>query len=238
MGWQPHAGPSDMMTSLKTPEDREKSEFRESMIAAMRDDGTMLLQTVSMSGGLPVQECNFGGEWQDMGISPLDAAKALMAPVNRTVDATIIDALDVCPHNTGPAAPPSVLVERAMAEIGGTDERVSALITPAFDDCMNEESDYRNAPFVHLGAGMARLWRGVNWIVHPRLPGCISGPSKCFMYRRSAIAYCMDTDIDARFHRSEEYRETYGRVSIFMGANISDIKGVAVMVHDKKATVA
>jgi len=81
-------------------------------------------------------------------------------------------------------------------------------------------ADYiNNKPFE--GSLTQYRWAGVNWIVHPNLPGAGTAAEKCFMYHRTAIGHAVNTgDMQSVIGYEEKQDLSYARCSAYLGSQI------------------
>jgi len=169
--------------------------------------------------------------------------------INRQVDSDIITELNTGTVNTGAATTASMeLSVHALTILQNSDVpwdgNITGLITPAYNGYLLQIPEYASADFVDLremnGAPSAwndqvkaKQWMGVNWIVHPALPGAATAAEKCFMYHKSAIGHAMDMDsFDTAVGYDDEQDYSYARASCFMGTEILQNSGVVVINHD------
>ena len=118
--------------------------------------------------------------------------------MNRRYDTQILEALGKATRSTGAAQTGGLdLALHAKTILGvsevDNDGMLTAVITPAFEAFLLKEDSFRSSDFVTFapldgsdpkesGYGYYR-WAGVNWIVHPRLPGVNTADERCFMYQ-------------------------------------------------------
>jgi hypothetical protein len=177
------------------------------------------------------------------------------AVINRKIDQDIITQLNTGTVNTGAAATASLaLALRAKTILGNSsvpfDGNVWALVTPAYEAYLMQIKEFASADYVTVkpmanaeaaykdAPGFYR-WLGVNWIVHPNLPGKGTNAEKCFMYHRSAIGHAANVgEMSTAVGYDEEQDYSFARASIFMGGKLLQNSGVVVMNHDGSALVA
>jgi hypothetical protein len=94
-------------------------------------------------------------------------------------------------------------------------------------------ADYvNNKPFEASGLTAFR-WAGINWIVHPNLPGKGTSAEKCFLYHKSAIGHAVNSDgMDVEIDYNKEQAYSWARTSIYMGSKILQNSGIVVLNHD------
>lgn len=178
-----------------------------------------------------------------------------MGVINRKIDSDIITVLNTATQDTGSATPATLgMALRAKTILGNNevpfDGNVWAAITPAYEAYLLQAKEFGNAEYVSMkpletGAtawkdtvGFYR-WLGVNWLVHPNLPGVGTNAEKTFMYHRSAIGHGVDTKgIQSPIGYDEEQDYSWARATVFMGSVLLQNSGVVVMNHDGSALVA
>jgi hypothetical protein len=125
-----------------------------------------------------------------------------MGVINRKLDADIIAELNTATQDTGTAQVADLgLAMYGLTILGNNevpmDSNISALITPAFHAYLMQTKEFANAEYVNNKPFTSALtmyrWAGVNWIVHPNLPGKGTASEKCFMYHKSAIGNAINT---------------------------------------------
>lgn len=189
----------------------------------------------------------FASQGDGRRIMQMTSAKVM----NRKRDAQIITELDTATNDTGAAVTASLnLVVKARAILGNAEvdieeeDNMFGLITPAFEAYLLQVKEFGNADYVDVKpfAGPARKmrrWAGVNWIVHPRLPGKATAAEHCFMYHRNSIGHAINTgEIKTAAGYNEENDYYFARTSAFMGAKLLQNSGVVMMIHDGSAYVA
>lgn len=172
-----------------------------------------------------------------------------MGVINRKADDQIIDELSNGTLDTGAAATASMnMIIKAKTGLGNNavpfDGNIYAAITPAFEGYLYQIKEFNNVQYVDVkpvpGADPAYAnrvkmfrWLGVNWIVHPLLPGVGTASETCFMYHRSAIGHAIDTaGIQAVVDYEREHDYSYARTTAYMGAKLLQNTGVVRMIHD------
>lgn len=181
--------------------------------------------------------------------------RTTMSVINRKIDSDIITELNTGTVNTGAAAVGSLalaLKARTILQNADVpwDSQLSALITPAFEYYLMQIDSFSSMDYVdikplHTGDGgwadrkQVRKWMGVNWIVHPNLPGKETNAEKCFMYHSSAIGHAVDTGgLNTAVGYEEEQDYSFARCTCFMGTQILQNTGVVVINHDGSVPVA
>ncbi|WP_236036407.1 phage capsid protein [Rhizorhabdus histidinilytica] len=178
-----------------------------------------------------------------------------MAVINRKIDSDIITTLNTGTLDTGAAATASLnMALRSKTILGNNgvpfDGQIGALITPAFEAYLLMIKEFANADYVTKKPmenaetawkdqpGFYR-WLGVNWVVHPNLPGAGTSAEKCFMFHKSAIGHAANTEgLQTPVGYDEEQAYSWARASIDMGAVLLQNSGVIVMNHDGSAFAA
>lgn len=168
-----------------------------------------------------------------------------MAVLNRKIDSDIITELNTATQDTGAAVTASLsLAMHAKVILGNNDVpadgNIFSLITPAFEAYLMQTKEFASAdyvnkkPFDDNGGIMTMFrWAGVNWIVHPNLPGKGTNAEKCFMYHKNAIGHAADTSgMDSAVGYDDEQAYSFARSSIHMGAKILQSSGIVVLNHD------
>lgn len=181
--------------------------------------------------------------------------RTTMAVINRKIDQDIIGTLNTATNDTGAATTGSVeLALYALTILGNNavplDGNVTALITPGLLNYLMRTREFASAEYVSQKPmdnsplswadkpGYYR-WVGVNWLVHPNLPGAGTTAEKCFMYHRNAIGHAADVaGMKTPVGYDEEQDYTFARASIFMGAQLLQNAGVVVINHDGSAFAA
>lgn len=178
-----------------------------------------------------------------------------MGVINRKIDSDIITEL-----NTGTVALTAVvtaslqLVTKAKTILGNAsvpwDSNITGLITPAFEAYLYSVKEFGNAEYINgkpLPGGDPAWrdkptqirWMGINWIVHPNLPGKGTTAEKCFLYHKSALGHAANVaGMTSVVGYDEEQDYSYARASIDMGSQILQNSGIVVINHDGSALVA
>lgn len=171
-----------------------------------------------------------------------------MGVINRDIDQTILTELATASQSTGAAATASLtLVLRAKTILGNNevpfDNNISAVVSPAFHAYLMQIDEFASADFVNnkpfTSEQQMFRWVGVNWIVHPNLPGKGTNAEQCFMYHASAVGHACNIDeLQSEIGFNAEQQYSWARTSIFMGAKLLQNAGVVTMAHDGSALVA
>ncbi len=172
-----------------------------------------------------------------------------MAVINRKSDQDIISELLNATNDTGTTTTMSLSLAMYAKTILGNldvpmDGQISALITPAAEAYLMQTKEFASAdyvnskPFEQTDLTMFR-WAGVNWIVHPNLPGKGTSAEKMFMYHKSAIGHAMDSEnVNTAVGYDEEQDYSFARASMFMGSKLLQNNGIVVINHDGSAFAA
>ncbi len=165
-----------------------------------------------------------------------------MAVVNRKLDQDIITELNTATQDSGTATTASLnLVMYGLTVLGNNavplDGNISALITPAFHAYLMQTKEFASADYVDnkpfSGAMTMYRWAGVNFIVHPNLPGKGTSAEKCFLYHKNAIGNAINTGgIQTAVGRDEEQDYSYARTSMYTGSKVLQNSGIFVFNHD------
>lgn len=178
-----------------------------------------------------------------------------MGVINRKVDSDIITELNTGTQDTGATATASMSMALRAKTILGVNEvpfdgNVWAAITPAFEAYLLQVPEFSNSQWVSTKpvetgqtawkdvVGFYR-WLGVNWLVHPNLPGVGTNAEKTFMYHSTAIGHAVNTaGIQTPIGYDEEQDYSWARATVFMGSKLLQNSGIVVMNHDGSAFVA
>lgn len=165
-----------------------------------------------------------------------------MAVLNRRIDQDVISALSSATLTTGASTTGSLdLATYALAILGNNevemDGNISALITPAFYSYLLRTKEFANAQYVNNkpfeGALTMFRWAGINWIVHPNLPGKGTNAEKCYVYHKNAIGHAISVgDLDTAVGYDAEQDYSYARCTAFFGSLLLQNTGVVVVNHD------
>lgn len=171
-----------------------------------------------------------------------------MGVINRKIDSDIITELNTATQDTGTAQTANLnLVMWGLTILGNNDvpidSNISALITPAFHAYLMQTKEFANVEYVNnkpfAGTPMAYRWAGVNFIVHPNLPGKATNAEKCFLYHKNAIGHAVNTGgIDTKVGYDDEQDYSFARCTVFMGSKILQNSGIVVLNHDGSAYAA
>lgn len=165
--------------------------------------------------------------------------------INRKVDEDIITELNAATVDTGAAALASLkMVTNALATLGEADvpineeDNMFGLISPKFQSNLMQIPEYSSADYVEVKplVGPSRIyrrWAGVNWIMHPALPGGGTASETNFLYHRNAIGHAMQMSaMDMAVGYDEQDAYSFARCSMHMGSKLLQNSGVVKLIHD------
>jgi hypothetical protein len=227
------------------------------------DSGNAQAVTRGLNGLIPARSDNLNQntatllEWHDLvrrtqfnifasqGDGRRIMQETTMAVINRKVDEDIINELATATQDTGATQTGSLaLVMYAQAVLGNNavplDGNISALITPAFHAYLMQTKEFASVDYVNNKPFTNQLlqyrWAGINFIVHPNLPGKGTAAEKTFMYHKNAIGQAINTGgIDTAVDYEKEHDYSYARSTVFMGSKLLQNSGVVQMLHDGSA---
>lgn len=230
------------------------------------DSGAATAVTRGLNGLIPARADNLNQftatlvEWHDLArrtsfnlfASQGDGRRIMqdttMSVINRQIDNDIITELNTATQDTGTAATASLsMVMYGIAILGNNavelDGNVSAIITPAFHAYLMQTKEFASGDYVgskpFSGQRMTYNWAGVNFIVHPNLPGKGTNAEKCFLFHKNAIGHAINTGgIDSKVGYDEEQDYSFARCTAFMGSKVLQNSGIVVMNHDGSAYAA
>ena len=230
------------------------------------DSGAATAVTRGLNGKIPARADNLNQftatlvEWHDLArrtsfnlfASQGDGRRIMqdttMSVINRRIDEDIITELNTATQDTGTAATASLsMVMYGIAILGNNavelDGNVSAIITPAFHAYLMQTKEFASGDYVgskpFSGQRMTYNWAGVNFIVHPNLPGKGTAAEKCFLFHKNAIGHAINTGgIDSKVGYDEEQDYSFARCTAFMGSKVLQNSGIVVMNHDGSAYAA
>lgn len=179
--------------------------------------------------------------------------RTTMAVINRKIDSDILTELATATVTAGAAAPASDVVckkAKAILQLAEVpwDNNIFAIISPAFEANLEQIDAYTSADYVDVKPNTqttgwndkpkARRWMGVNWIVHPNVPGVGTASESCFMFHKSAIGHAANVGgMNTAIGYDDEQDYSYCRASIFMGTQLLQNSGVVKILHDGSAYV-
>ena len=216
------------------------------LIPARADDLTQLTATLAEWHDL-VRRTSFN-LYASQGDGRRIMQETTMGVLNRKIDQDIIAELSNATLTTGTAATGSLaLAMHAKTILGNNDVpidgNISALITPAFEAYLMQTKEFASADYVNgkpfeNSLSMFR-WAGVNWIVHPNLPGKGTSSETVFMYHKNAIGHACDTTaVSTAAGYDEEQDYSFARTTAFMGSKILQNTGIVKIAHDGSAFAA
>lgn len=170
------------------------------------------------------------------------------AVINRKLDSDIITELSTATQDTGATQTASLSqVMYGLAILGNNsvplDGNISALITPAFHAYLMQTKEFASADYVDnkpfSGALTMYRWAGVNFIVHPNLPGKGTSAEKCFLYHKNAVGNAINSGgIQTAVGVDEEQDYSYARTTVYTGSKVLQNSGIVVFNHDGSAFAA
>lgn len=178
-----------------------------------------------------------------------------MGVVNRKIDNDILTTLNTGTLDTGTTGTATLqMALRAKTILGQNgvpfDGNVWAVISPGFEAYLLQVKEFSHAEYVTKlpidtgetawadKVGFYR-WLGVNWMVHPNVPGVGTSAEKCFMYHSTAIGHAVDSnDLQSLVGYDEEQGYSWARTTINLGSALLQNAGVVVMNHDSSAWAA
>lgn len=177
--------------------------------------------------------------------------KASVDVLNRDIDQVIIDELDTATLTTGSAVTANLnLVVKAKVILGNNEvptveeDNMFAVISPAFEGYLMSVTEFTSADYVEIKpfvgpAKRMRRWYGLNWIVHPNLPGVGTSSESCFMYHKNAIGHAANSkEMSVLVDYDGKQDLSWSRASLFHGAKKLQNSGIVKMVHDASAYAA
>jgi hypothetical protein len=176
---------------------------------------------------------------------------ASVAVLNRDIDQVILDELDTATLTTGSAVTASLnLVIKSRVILGNNEVPITeedsmfAVISPAFEGYLMQVTEFSSADYVEVKpfvgpAKRMRRWAGVNWMVHPNVPGVGTSSESCFMYHKNSIGHAANSkEMSVLVDYDGKQDLSWSRASLFHGAKKLQNSGIVKMVHDASAYVA
>lgn len=170
---------------------------------------------------------------------------ASVAVMNRNIDQVIFDELSTATQTTGAAQKATLnLVIKARVLLGNQkvpitdEENMFAVISPAFEGYLMQVTEFSSADYIEVKpfvgpAKRMRRWAGVNWIVHPSVPGLGTASESCFMYHQNAMGHAANSkEMDVKVDYDGKQDLSWSRASLFHGAKKLQNIGIVIMVHD------
>lgn len=230
------------------------------------DSGSATAVTRGVNGLIPARADNLNqytatlAEWHDLvrrtsfnifasqGDGRAIMQQTTQAVLNRKIDQDIITELSTATNDTGAARTGSLDLSMYAKTILGNNEvpadgNISALITPAFEAYLMQTKEFASVDYVNNKPFESNLtmfrWAGVNWIVHPNLPGKGTNAEKCFMYHKDAIGHAADlAGLSTAVGFDEEQDYSFARATGYFGSKLLQNRGVVVINHDGSAFAA
>ena len=224
------------------------------------DSGNATAVTRGLNGLIPARADNLNQytatlqEWHDLvrrnsfnlfasqGDGRRIMQETTMSVINRKTDQDIISVLEGATQNTGAAQTASLdLVVWAKAILGNNavplDGNVNALVSPAFEAYLFQIKEFANAQYVNNkpfeGSLTMFRWAGINFIVHPNVPGKGTNAEQCFIYHKNAVGHAINMgDINTAVGYDDEQDYSFCRASAFMGSQLLQNPGVVAITHD------
>ncbi len=224
------------------------------------DSGNATAVTRGLNGLIPARADNLNQytatlqEWHDLvrrnsfnlfasqGDGRRIMQETTMSVINRKTDQDIISVLEGATQNTGATQTASLdLVVWAKAILGNNavplDGNVNALVSPAFEAYLFQIKEFANAQYVNNKPFEGNLtmfrWAGINFIVHPNVPGKGTNAEQCFIYHKNAVGHAINMgDINTAVGYDDEQDYSFCRASAFMGSQLLQNAGVVAITHD------
>lgn len=216
------------------------------LIPARPDDNQQLTATLVEWHDL-VRKTNFN-IFASQGNQRQIMQETSMGVVNRKLDSDIIAELNTATQDSGATRTASLdLVMYGLAVLGNNavplDGNISALITPAFHAYLMQTKEFASADYVNNKPFTSALtmyrWAGINFIVHPNLPGKGTTAEKCFLYHKSAIGNAINTGgIETSVGMDDEQSYSFARTTLYTGSKVLQNSGIFVLNHDGSAFAA
>jgi hypothetical protein len=177
--------------------------------------------------------------------------EASVSVLNRNIDQVIIDELDTATLTTGAAVTASVnLCIKARTILGNNEvplweeDNMFAVISPAFEGYLMQATEFSSADYVEVKpfvgpAKRMRRWMGLNWMVHPNLPGVGTASESCFMYHKNSMGHAANSkEMQVLVDYEGKQDLSWSRASLFHGAKKLQNSGIVKMVHNAGEYVA
>lgn len=213
------------------------------LIPARPDDNQQLTATLAEWHDLVIKT-NFN-VFASQGNQRRIMQETTMAVINRKFDQDIIAELNTATQDSGAVRTADLaLVMYGTTVLGNNavpmDGNISALISPAFHAYLMQTKEFASADYVNNKPFTDELtmyrWAGVNFIVHPNLPGKGTINEKCFLYHKSAIGNAVNTGgVEAPIGYNEEQGYSFARASMYTGSKVLQNSGIFVFNHDGSA---
>lgn len=168
-----------------------------------------------------------------------------MNVINRKLDQDIINELNTATQDSGAVRTANLdLVMYGIAVLGNNavplDGNISALITPAFHAYLMQTKEFASAQYVNntpfADALTMYRWAGINFIVHPNLPGKGTNVERCFLYHKASIGNAMSSEgLKVAVGMDDEQDYSFARTTMYTGSKLLQNNGVFVFNHDGSA---
>ena len=162
--------------------------------------------------------------------------------INRAIDASILAELDLATQDTGAAVTASLeLLTYGIAILGANsvpiDNNISVVVSPAAFAYLLRQPEFTSVDWINnkpFSNGLTAFrWAGMNFIVHPNLPGAGTATERMFMYHKGAIGHAFDVDsVSVASGMDEEQNYFFARSTGYMGSKLLQNKGVVVLNHN------
>jgi len=176
---------------------------------------------------------------------------ASVSVLNRNIDQVILDELDTATLTTGSAVKANLpLVMKALVILGNNEvptneeDNMFAVISPAFLGYLMQTTEFASADYVEVKpfsgpVRRMRRWAGINWLLHPNVPGVGTSSESCFLYHKNAIGHAANSKEMAVLVDYDGKQDlSWSRATLFHGAKKLQNSGIVKMVHDGSEYVA
>lgn len=176
---------------------------------------------------------------------------ASVAVLNRNIDQVILDELDTATLTTGSATKANLaLVMKSLVILGNNEvptneeDNMFAVISPAFLGYLMQTTEFASADYVEVKpfsgpVRRMRRWAGINWLLHPNVPGVGTSSESCFLYHKNAIGHAANSKEMAVLVDYDGKQDlSWSRATLFHGAKKLQNSGIVKMVHDGSEYVA
>lgn len=171
--------------------------------------------------------------------------------LNRNIDDVILQELDTATLTTGSAVKATLnLIAKAKTILGVNEvqtteeDNMFAVISPAFEAYMFQMTEFGSADYVDIKpfngpTKRFRRWYGVNWLIHPNVPGVGTSSESCFMYHKRSIGHAANSkEMEVEVGYDGKQQNSWSRATLFHGAKKLQNSGIIKMVHDGSEFVA
>ena len=176
---------------------------------------------------------------------------ASVSVLNRNIDQVILDELDTATLTTGSATKANLaLVMKSLVILGNNEvptneeDNMFAVISPAFLGYLMQTTEFASADYVEVKpfsgpVRRMRRWAGINWLLHPNVPGVGTSSESCFLYHKNAIGHAANSKEMAVLVDYDGKQDlSWSRATLFHGAKKLQNSGIVKMVHDGSEYVA